>query len=512
MIDVAPAVTVGLEFTPDGKRIYEPDGAVLADYLADRKHVSIIRGPIGSGTSSASCMKIYALAMEQRKGPDGKRRSRWAIVRNTYPELQNTTLATWLFWFPEAQYGKLWSERPMLHEVRIGDVELDVYFLALDDEADIKKLRSLELTGVWFNELEFNTKSIFDEAESRTGRFPSMAEGGSNWDGVLADLNAPSEDHWLPQMTGEAPLADDLSEEEAALMRFPAEWSYFVQPAALLEVRSPDGKNVVGYTPNPATENLKWLKPGYYEEKMKGKKKDWIDSRLRNKIVFVVDGDPVWTSFNADTHVAAEPLSPVKGHEVIIGMDFGRRPCALFMQNINNRVLVQLELRAYGASAITFAPIFKRFLEKHYPGYTYRIYGDPKGQDKGQADDRTAYEVFAANGIIVTPAPVKNNHVETRLTAVDSLLNTMHHGAPRFLMSPTGCPTLKAAMSGRYHVRKGALGDPEPVKDKFSDIADCLQYGALGMGEGRAMTGRAANVRPGAINVAPARRSLRRVS
>ena len=58
----------------------------------------------------------------------------------------------------------------MLHEVRVGDIELDVYFLALDDENDIRKLRSLELTGVWFNELEFIPKAIFDEAESRTGR------------------------------------------------------------------------------------------------------------------------------------------------------------------------------------------------------------------------------------------------------------------------------------------------------------------------------------------------------
>ena len=32
----------------------------------------------------------------------------------------------------------------MLHEVCIGDMELDVYFLALDDEKDIGKLRSLD--------------------------------------------------------------------------------------------------------------------------------------------------------------------------------------------------------------------------------------------------------------------------------------------------------------------------------------------------------------------------------
>lgn len=508
----ASAVSVGLELSPEGMRVYEPDGEVLSNYLADRKHVSIIRGPIGSGTSSASCMKIYAHAMEQRVSPiNGKRRSRWAIVRDTYPNLQNTTLKTWLFWFPEAQYGKLWSARPMLHEVRIGDIELDVYFLALDDEKDIEKLRSNEFTGFWFNELEFATKAIFDEAESRTGRFPSVAEGGTAWDGIIADMNAPSEDHWLPQMTGEAPLPEDLTEEEAELLKFPSEWGYHVQPPALLEIRSPDAKSVVGYKVNPIAENLKWLKPGYYEEKMRGKTKAWIDSRLRNIINFVIDGDPVWKSFNPDTHISPGVLSPVKDHEVIIGMDFGRRPCAVFMQVINNRVFVQYEVRAYGASAVTFAPIFKRFLEKHYPGFRYRIYGDPKGQDKGQADDRTAYEIFKNNGIIVTPAPVKNNHLATRIAAVDSLLNTMHHGLPRFQLSPANCPTLKAALSGRYRVKKNAVGDPEPIKDKFSDVADCCQYAALGMGEGRAMAGIAAAGNVHRVGIAQAKRSLRRV-
>lgn len=212
--------TYGLEVSEVGQRIYEPDGAVLGEYLADRSHVCIIRGPIGSGTSSASCLKIYTHAMEQRPSPiDGKRRSRWAVVRNTYPDLQNTTLKTWLDWFPEEQYGKVWADRPILHEIRIGDVELDVYFLALDDEKDIKKLRSLELTGVWFNEVEFIDKPLFDEAESRTGRYPSEKEGGSAWDGVIADMNAPPEDHWLPQMTGEAPPADDLTSEQLALLR-----------------------------------------------------------------------------------------------------------------------------------------------------------------------------------------------------------------------------------------------------------------------------------------------------
>lgn len=447
-------------------------------------------------------MKIFKFAMEQRRSSwNGKRRSKWCVIRDSYPNLENTTIATWLHWFPEEQYGKFYRSRPCVHEIRIADIELDVLFLAMEGLDDLKKLRSFELTGVFINELEFTTKFIFDEAESRTKRFPSRDEGGSNWYGVIADMNAPPPDHWLPQLTGESPPADELSEEELARLVWPVGWDYFVQPPALLEIRSEDGESVVGYQTNPAAENLKHLVEGYYEKTMQGKSKEWIDSRLRNKIVHVVDGDPVWKQYNPDKHLALQELRPVPGHDVWCGLDFGRRPTALCAQNINNRVFFQKEFRRYGASAATFAPELKRWLEQNYPGYRVRFVGDPKGQDKGQTDERTAYDVFKSYGMEVMPAPVKNNHLETRLAAVDSLLSTSHNGMPRFVLSPVGCPTLVAAMAGRYHIKKGALGEAEPVKDKYSDVADTVQYIALALGEGRKMMGLEVAAGHGAVRV-----------
>jgi hypothetical protein len=49
-------------------------------------------GPIGSGKSVACVMEIMRRAGLQRVGPTGKRRSRWAVIRNTYGELRDTTL------------------------------------------------------------------------------------------------------------------------------------------------------------------------------------------------------------------------------------------------------------------------------------------------------------------------------------------------------------------------------------------------------------------------------------
>ena len=435
-------------------------------------------------------MKIFKFATEQRKSPlDGKRRSKWCVIRDSYPLLEHTTIVTWLHWFPEELYGKFYWSKPFLHEIRVGDIELDVVFMALEGPADLQKLRSFELTGVFINEMEFTSKAIFDEAESRTKRFPSKSMGGSNWFGVIGDMNAPPPDHWFPQMTGEAPPADDLTEEALARLAWPAEWAYFVQPPALLEIRSPDGEMVVGYETNPGAENIHNLADDYYEKTMRGKQKEWIDSRLRNKIVHVVDGDPVWKQYNADKHLSAQELRPIPGHDLWVGLDFGLRPAALIAQEVNNRVFFLKEFRKYGATSITFAPELKRFLERNFSGYRVRFVGDPKGQDRHQSSDRTSYDIFKEHGMIVMPAPVKNNDIATRLAAIDSLLINTHHGMPRYNLSPIGCPTLVAAMAGRYHTKKDALGDAEPVKDKFSDIGDCSQYIALALGEGRKMIG-----------------------
>ena len=195
-------------------------------------------------------------------------------------------------------------DKPPRHEVRIGDVELDVHFFALDNEDDVSKMRSLEMTGWWDNELEYTTKPILDEQESRTGRYPAIADGGSAWDGVIADMNAPSEDHFLPMMAGEVPFPDEMPEDARAALAWPKDWKYFVQPPALIEVMSPDGKSVERYEENPKAENRRWLKPGYYFEKLQGKSKAWIDSRLMNRITFYSEGRRVWPMFRVETHVA----------------------------------------------------------------------------------------------------------------------------------------------------------------------------------------------------------------
>src|SRR4249920_2035448 len=90
-----------------GRTIYELDGAMLERFMLSNSFVQVLLGPIGSGKSKACCLKCYKIAAEQKPGPDGIRRVRVAVVRNSYPLLRTTTVRTWLDTFPEQSYGRL---------------------------------------------------------------------------------------------------------------------------------------------------------------------------------------------------------------------------------------------------------------------------------------------------------------------------------------------------------------------------------------------------------------------
>jgi hypothetical protein len=516
----------------EGRPIYRPDGKVLRGFMKSNARVRIIRGPIRSGTSSMCCMEIFRRACEQLPGPDGIRRTRWGIVRNSYPDLQQTTVKTWLQWFPEKDFGRFIWSKPLVHTLRKGDVVAEVFFLALDVPEDVSKLKSLEVTGWWFNEGEFTPKEVFDEAESRSGYYPPVKDGGATWSGLMMDLNAPSSDHWLPLMTGEEPFPEDMRDEDRIQYRWPEGWDYFVQPPGLIEEKGPDGKTVVSYRINPDAENLQWIpriegKPLYLET-IKGKRKRWIDSRLMNRIIAPVEGEAVWPEYVEETHAARLLLPANTAYPLYVGQDFGRRPATVIGQLINDRWAIVGELTGTDMGATTYAPMLRRHLEEKFPDHAaryfranvpmsqrdaIRFYGDPKGQDKVQSDERTAYDIFLDFGMLVRPAPIPSNNIETRIEAVAYCLNGMRDGQPRLLISPV-CRVLKAALGGGYHISEHSRkqGDPKPEKNRYSDIADALQYMVLGAGEGRAMTGKPrGNHTAEPVNLRSKRRSLRRV-
>ena len=77
-----------------GSLTYKPDGAILKNFLKDHSFFRGLRGPVGSGKSVACCIEIIRRSLIQKPALDGKRKSRWAVIRNTNPQLKTTTIKT----------------------------------------------------------------------------------------------------------------------------------------------------------------------------------------------------------------------------------------------------------------------------------------------------------------------------------------------------------------------------------------------------------------------------------
>jgi hypothetical protein len=478
---------------------------VLREFMRDTtSRVKIIQGPQGSGTSSACCLHIYQQAMAQPKQADGRQRFRAHIFRETYPKIEETALRTWLDWFPPSEFGRFYETKPYLHEVRVGPMELDVIFMAMEDIRDAEAFfKSLETSLMWFNEGRFAQFAVIREAVARVSppRYPAIKDGGCTHGGLLIDTNAPPADHWIPIMRGDVPPPDWMTEDQRQSLKKPDNWRFFMQPAGLIEEF--DDKGVfIRYRPNPAAENLGNLhkqgvdpmdpKTNFYMEKVGAQTKQWIDANIMNRSAVVVDGKPVYPLFRRDVHVADRPLEPIPGVKVIVGLDnSGRNPAALIGQNLRGDWFIQREFIGTDVSMVQFAPQLKSYLTQHYPGFEFVFWGDPAGGQRGSANDTTPEQVFRANGMAVRPSPDAQNRQSLRQEAMNAVLmrRSSTPGRNAALTVDPRVTTFITGMSGGYFMRRirvsGERYAEEPEKNQYSHICEAGEYMMLGGGEGR---------------------------
>lgn len=438
-----------------------------------------LMGPIGSG-KSVTCveeLKYNALSV-QEPDKNGVRRSRWACVRNTYPELKATTVQTFLQWWAPEHVSIRW-DAPITATVDIWlpdgtRVLAEFLFLALDKPKDVKKLLSLELTGIWFNEAREIPKAVIDAGLGRIGRYPALKDGGPTRAFAIADTNPPDDDHWWYRHF----------EEDC-----PHNWALFKQPPALLEVSGE-------YIPNPEAENIKHLPGGYayYLNQVGGKTKEWIKVYILGKYGTVEDGKPVYPQYRDDLHCAKKQVPPHSTSGLILGWDFGLTPACIICQVTPRgqfRVLSELVAENMGITAFA-REVVKPFLATRYPDHkVVGSYADPAGTGRAQTDERTCIDILNATdektgavimGFITQSAP-SNNPIE-RIEAVNRFLTKLIDGDPAFVLSPD-CKILRKGFNGGYkYERVQVAGDErykeQPAKNRFSHPHDALQYAALG--------------------------------
>ena len=477
---------------------YKPDGEVIKRFMKSNAFFRGIRGPVGSGKSVACCIEIFRRALAQERGPDGIRRTRMAIIRNTNPQLKTTTIKTWLDWFPEEVWGRFRREVPYTHHMKRGDVDCEVIFLALDRPEDIRRLLSLELTMVWVNEARELSKGIIDACTMRVGRYPSVKDGGPTWYGIICDTNAPEEDHWWPIMSGDVPLPDHIGREEALMLQRPDNWSFYVQPSGMTENKAED-KTVSGYEKNESAENVNNLTNDYYRNIIRGKTKSWIDVYVMNRLGTIEEGRPVYNEYNESIHLAKEPINIPDNAQIVVGLDFGLTPAAAFCMRLpRGRWAIVHELVCQDMAAKSFAEMIRKDVSMMFANCDLTFYGDPAGDMRAQTDERTPFQILRGAGIQAFPAP--SNDVSLRLESVNACLSRMVEGLPALMVDPS-CITIKKGFSGGYHYRRLNVSGAErfeekPSKNRFSHVHDALQYALIGAGEGRKLINGNRRLRP----------------
>lgn len=420
-----------------------------ARFMQSDAPVRLIMGPVGSGKSTVDIMEIARRSALQAPSRDGIRRTRWAIIRSTKQQLKDTTLKSWLEWFPHGIAGT-WRETDMTFTLRFGDVMAEVLFRALDDPDDVRRLLSLELTGAFVNEARETPIEIITALRSRVGRYPSRKEGGPTWHGIIMDTNPPSTDHWI---------------YEKFEVEKPAGWEIFKQPG--------------GREPN--AENTQNLPPTYYQDMCEGADEDFIKVHVDAQYGRSKAGMPVYeTTFTPKFH-CRQDLLVVKGAPVIIGMDFGRTPSAAFYQrDAKSRVLLQDELVSENMGLDTFiSRLVKPLLASRYPGHRVVVGGDPAGWDKSQLNEESCADVLKKHGFIaVRPA---TNRIAPRIAAVEGFLKQQVDGEAMFLVNETRCPVIVSGFKHGYRYKRKRDGTYEevPEKNEYSHPHDAVQYGAM---------------------------------
>lgn len=444
----------------------------IAGFMRSQAFVRAVLGPVGSGKSTGMMIELMRRMVEQAPGPDGIRRTRFVLVRQTLKQIKDTALKEFFTWV--APLAEFKVSESTLH-FKFNDVVSEINLIPLDDENDQRRLLSMQITGAWINEFPEIDPAIIPALAGRCGRFPSSAQGGATWSGIVMDGNFPTEgSEWHRLLEIERP----------------PDWDLWKQPGGL----SSAAENLNWLTQTPETLKLPIDDPvriaqgrRYYERLVGQHNADWVRRYVHAEYGNDPSGTAVFReSFKPSFHIA-DTLDPVQGHPLIVGQDFGRNPASVICQlDHRGRLLVLEEVDAVdiGLELHLERALKPTLFRERYFGRAVALAGDPAGMQRSTTYEETSFDVLKRAGLMAFPAP--SNNLDTRLRAVESFLLRQSDGGPAFIIDRSRCPKLTRALAGGYRFAKLKTGmsKPTPDKNEYSHLADALQYACLVAGGG----------------------------
>lgn len=512
--DRAMLAELGIEPAPPAhalKRI----GPVMDRYIASNAVITGIMGPVGSAKTIGSVIKIQRHAARQRgrRNAQGQiiRKSRYAFIRDTYPNLDRNTIPSVLKVVPK-HVGTFINSAPRIHRfsmvlARDGHImdrqappidiaEVEFEFRAIGDQTVEDALRGLEVTGAMVNEADRTHPDILMFLAGRIGRYSDLDPDLVVDPFITLDLNGNDDDNWTYKILIEEQIDEAVKAGLIAANAGRPLIEYFEQPEAVDEYG-----NV-----NPRAENLENLPKGYYEQqyalaKMRGNQ-TYIDRMLRSKFTPMRSGRSVFPEYIDTIHSAA--FEAVPGIPLLIWADQGLLGAVLIVQPVKGqlRVLEEIacvfeteddEIEVAQMGGETLGRQVRELLSLKYQGFKIAdAVCDPAGAAGEDAINFRSWRQDFQKGLghRVRKARVPRNAIEPRLKAVRKRLN-MPNGEQRGLLIHNRCTMLRRAFRTKYYYQRigkgagdGVYNDTPKKVQGYGDLMDACQYGCFEFDKG----------------------------
>jgi hypothetical protein len=407
-------------------------------------------GPVGSGKTSAASMDIgYYLPFflyDQYK----IKKTRWVIIRNSYVELKDTTQKTVFEWFPDGHLKVQANEYLIKYA---NGIQSELLFRSCDRPQDIKKFKSLELTGYWIDESIEVAEAVKRMLKNRIGRYPPKCPVRFG----IETTNPPDVEH---------PTYSEF------------DWGDMPPPGPI-----PEGTpkaNHAGFW-QPPRENQDNLRPRYYDDLINDYADcpDWASMYVEGKPGVLIQGKLVYNNFRRELHVAKEPLVWSGGPLYRGWDDSGNCPACIVLQiPTAGRLQILREFTTDRMNIVDFSKHVAMQCNVDFPNAEYVDWDDPAGHSKFSKKEGG----FTSNAELIREAigiglEASEQNLDARINAVDGQLALIDG----MLIDPSCTRLINGFVGGYCYPEIGTTGEYSDhiLKNRFSHIQDALQYVAV---------------------------------
>lgn len=434
--------------TDQGERQHVTDfrpNPVQRAFIESRSEADLFCSRRGEGKSTALC---WSILYHTRHNPGAN----WAVVRDTFENLQKSTMKTFFEWFPDGVWGhyhhtkKLWTWAE-------GVAEGTVSFVGMDNPQDASTFLSWELAGIAIDEPAPAAGSAgIDEMIFDLG-MTCLRQPNMQWYSVKLATNNPDETHWTYRK-----FVDEG-----------AETGYrFFQPTE--------------------PENINNLPDGYYERMRKSlaHRPDLVRRFVDGEFGFQQEGIQVTPQWDENRHLATG-LSPLRNQDIICLWDFGLTPVCIVTQVTPSGFWLILdscvmpdggvtELIEQQVRPLLAGPRYNLTLGGDEFSARLRHIGDPAGTTREQtSSERSAVRyIRKALGGSWRSGPVR--FYERR----DGIQRALYQG-DLVKVDRHRAKEVWHALRGGWHYSQARSGivSKEPIKNHpHSDVGDAMGYGA----------------------------------